>query len=308
MLHRSILAIAAIAPTVLAAPIARADVVTITYSAAGQYSPDFTAICGSAAVCNYGTENFSAWQGQTNFVSQFTDAGAGTYSTAAGVSFTGTWSAGPDTTFGAHGEWVKQAQNIYGGVNGAAYPELYGPPAIGASGSASTYQLSIAAAGVPGANYFGVWISALDAHNNLTIYDGTSVIAQFNSTVLLAALGSCGGAVANPYCGNPTPQFSGADSGELFAYVNVFDTSGLITNVVFSDNGATGFETTNQAVAYLSNVQPSGTVLETSTPVPEPGTVGLLGFVLFAMGVVTRRGRVLSSVNSIRDRAAAVVR
>ncbi len=204
---------------------ARADNVQVTYSSAGQTGPDIAALCAGATVCDYGMENFSAWTGSRTFVSKFNDAGTGTFNTPSGASFTGTYAAGPGTTTGYGGEWIKQAQNIYGGVSGA-YPELFGPPAVGAGSGTASYTLSLTSIGVPGINYFGLWISALDPYNNLTVYDGSNLIAQFDSATLLAQLGTCPG---SDYCGNPTAAQQGADSGELFAFVNIFDLTGFIT-------------------------------------------------------------------------------
>ena len=103
------------------------------------------------------------------------------------VSFTGTYTAGSGTTTGSGGEWVSTAQNQDGGVAGQKYPELYGGPAVGMSNT-SSYNLALSSAGVPGINYFGVWISALDPFNDLRIYSGTTMIAELNSATLLADL------------------------------------------------------------------------------------------------------------------------
>jgi hypothetical protein len=270
---------------------AHADKTVITYSAAGQVSPVFTGtsgICANATVCDYGEEDFANWNGSSPYSSTFNDTGTGTYNIPTGVSFNGVYAAGPGTTTGTGGEWVKVAQNQYGGYNGQAYPELYGPTtgAVTNPGTASTssYTLNLTSSGVPGINYFGVWISALDASNELTIYDGSTVIATFNSAVLLAQLGSCTNPSANSYCGNPTTQFKGQDNGELFVYVNIFDLTGYITSVTFSD-GYTGFESDNDAVAYVNNLTVTG------KNVPEPGTIALFAVALPALARIRHRRR-----------------
>nr|WP_294545346.1 hypothetical protein [uncultured Rhodopila sp.] len=264
-----------------------ADTVAVTYSAAGQTAPDYTAICANTVVCVYGTENFTGWTGANPFTSTFKDGGSGTYNQPAGVTFNGSYAAAPGTTTGTGGEWISVPQNEYGGVSGQTYPELFGSPNVGLT-NLSTYTLTLSSTGVPGTNYFGIWISALDPYNDLRLYDGTTLVAEFNSADLVADLGSCPSA-SNPYCGNPTPEFNGNDPGELFAYVNVFDLNGYISSVQFSDSGDTGFESSNHAVAYVDPIHETGTLV---TPVPEPGaaavfSVGLLGLAAAGRGRVS---------------------
>ncbi len=291
-LHRH-LAATAFAVALVLTGAARADQIVITYSAPGVYTPDFstnpsTGICASATTCNYGMENFSAWDGSASFNSSFNDAGAGTYNTPSGVSFGGAYSVGSGTTSGAGGELVQHPQDQYGGVSGSAYPELFGPnaPQVSNPGAApvASYNLALTANGVPGVNYFGLWISALDANNDLRIFSGTNLLAQFNSSVLQSALGNCLAPASNGYCGNPTAEFKGQNSGELFAYVNVFNLDGFITNVQFINGGTSGFESTNHAVGYVDPIHVSGIQLD----VPEPLSAAVLGMGLAGLGLVRR--------------------
>ncbi len=234
----------------------------VTYSAAGQTAPDFTAICANTSTCDYGTENFTGWTGTSPFISTFTDAGAGTYF-ASRPAFPSPASIRPGRNpRGPAANGSVCAQNRVSAVYPARhYPELYGGPAVGAT-NVSTYTLTLSATGVPGVNYFGVWISALDPFNDLKLYDGNTVVAEFNSRQPARRSGHVFVGVEQSVLRQPdNRQFNGQDWQELFAYVNVFDLSGFITSVVFSDSGNTGFESSNDAVAYVNPIHSVGTLV-----------------------------------------------
>ncbi len=254
---------------------ARADAIAVTYSGAGVQVPDFASVCTATATntCIYGAENFSNWTGANNYAASFT--GGGNDFTASQY-FTGTYSAS-DATFSAN-YWRKVNANQYGGANGTSpYPAIFST-----AGVTSSYTLNIAAHGVPGANYFGVWISALDAANNLTLTTSTGQVYNFTPTQLITALGSCSGG-SNLYCGNPTTPFKGQNSGEQYVYVNFFDTNGFFTSVTWSNSSSSGFESSNHALAYFDPNVPFG------TPIPEPAALGLFGIGLLSLAAARRR-------------------
>lgn len=258
---------------------ANADVVAISYSPPGEQSANFAELCSNTTHCFYGTEDFSTWTGG-NFTSSFT---TGANSIPTGVTFTGVYQATDNTT---GSQWLSEQQNEYGGTDGANYPELYGPGAkTGPAGQTQTsYTLDLSATGLPAGksiNYFGVWISALDPYNDLKIYNTQDqLIAEFDSSSLLAALGTCD--TSNPYCGNPTSNFLGQDPNELFVFVNVYDLTGGIGSVQFFNSGGTGFESTNDTVAYIDPIHVFGTTLSTTTA-PEPASLTILGAAIGAL-------------------------
>jgi hypothetical protein len=237
-----------------------------TFEGPGVQTPDITDICNVNSPCVIGTENFGtlplgllSGTFPTNFGFGIGGAISGTYS----------------------GSIVGLAADQYGGAGGTApYPEVY-------AGNSYTLTLNNTSA-VPGVNYFGLWISALDSGNLLTFYEKGAPIYSFTLADFLALIGSC----PNAFCGNPTPAFLGADSGQQYAFLNFFDTSGYFDQVVVSEDpgfSGNGFETANQTVAYLDPGNPHGDPIYGT---PEPGSLGLFvaGGILIALGVRRRAG------------------
>ena len=271
---------------VCAAQVARAGPITPTYLSAGVQTPNFPAACGNSASCFYGTENFSSWQGG-KFTSNF-NTGTSNFNTTSFIR--GTYSANGSPN------WVKAPADQYGGTNGTLpYPELFSRNApVGA------YKIDFTkSSNIPGINYFGIWISALDQFNNIQFYNQGKLLYSFGSTDLQAALGAC--SVLNAYCGNPTTPFRGQNSGELYAYVNFFSTAGYFDQVVLYNPNGSGFESSNHSVAYISSIVASGTTFsapdrlpsaavstQLAVLVPEPAT-GVL--VISALTVLLFRHR-----------------
>ena len=283
---------AAAALALFAGQDASAGPITPTYLAAGAQTPNFPAACGSATRCHYGTEAFSSWAGG-DFTSTFS---TGTSNFDANTYIRGVYTANGDP------KWTKSAANQYGGANGTgAFPSLTGSTT--APTSAYVIRLSTSA-NIPGVNYFGIWISALDANNSLQFYSNGQLLYSFGSTDLQAALGAC--STSNAYCGNPTTPFKGQNSSEIYAYVNFFNTVGYFDTVVLYQSSTSGFESSNHAVAYINPLVTSGTTFNAPdrppaaasgakfaglVAIPEPATVMLVFSALVVVMLRHRRGQ-----------------
>ena len=231
--------------TLIGAGEAMAGPMTVTFEAAGVMTPNAATVCGTTAGCTVGYETFS-------YISPGTAS-----------SYTSNFSSGTGVASAYTGVYSPiqiNAADQYGGAGGTG-----NYAAVFAASNALTITNNATGGGV---NYFGLWISALDTGNQLQFYDANNtLIYTFTSQNLIDALGSCAnGHAGNAYCGNPSNGYYN-DSGELFAYVNFYDTVGTFTKVVFTQIGGGGFESDNQAVAYNSKL----------TATPEPASLTMLG-------------------------------
>jgi hypothetical protein len=210
-----------------------------------------------------GVETFdsqTSWQ--PSFTTNFGTGGAG----SAGIS--GTYAADS-----SNGVQINSADQ-YGGAGGTGkYAVAF---------NYSPYSLTLTSAAHVGINYFGYWLSALDAGNFVTFYgNGGQKLFTFDPSDVLAAVN----ASANPsqYYGNPNSAFAGQDGGEPFIFLNFFDTNGTFSKVSFSENGGGGYESDNHTVGHYLTMG-HGTLIpltgSVTAAVPELSTwaMMLLGF------------------------------
>ena len=159
------------------------------------------------------------------------------------------------------------AENQYGGAGGTGH--------YLAIGAESGQDLAVLTLNGPQA-YFGFWWSAADVNNTIGFLSHGQVVAVFDPSTALAALGSA-------YYGNPN---GGGDPGEKFAYLNFIGTAGTtFDQVVFANcNTSTGFESDNWSVrsSALNPNSIPGTVIMPGA-VPEPSSLALTASGLLAL-------------------------
>ena len=242
-------------------PIAFADQLAQTYlqpkveaASAAQLDP-----ANSSVIPYYGTEVFDGRPTGVSpgFTTNFNTGG--TASANLGTNITGTFS----------GSFTIAPHDQYGGAGGL------GNYITTSSTSGSDLKLTHTNA-LPGINYIGLQISALDAGNTLTFYRSGVQVGQYGPANLIQQVGACP-STSNRYCGNPT---TGENSSQQYAYVNFFDLSGYFDEITFTETCCGGFESDNYTVGYVD----TNAVFQ-ATNVPEPpstatllaGLAGLLG-------------------------------
>lgn len=203
------------------------------------------------------------------------------------------------TDFGTGGQITGRYDNLqvngadqYGGAGGAGH--------YGVAFTWDPYALRLSTSLPGGVNYFGYWLSALDAGNYVTFYSHGVELFQFRPQDVIDAVN----AQSNPaaYYGNPNAAYIHQDGGEPFLFLNFFDTAGSFDRIVFSEyNSGGGYESDNHTVGY--NVSDPGlgttvTLTHSSEPfapvpsvpgVPEPASWALMLAGFGVLGAALRR-------------------
>ncbi len=242
--------------------IAQATLIQVSYGNAGIQVADNAALCAGTSVCVLGTENFDA-RTTANLTAGFTS----NFGLSGGQTITGAYTA--DATAQTGTNLLNSAANQYGGAGGTGkYPQLF-------SGS---HTITLASNGIPGLNYFGIWVSALDAANMIKFYNGSTLLYTFTPTTMITAINARGNRTA--YYGNPNNMTQ--NTGEPYAFVSFFALDGLFDKLVISNAGGSAFESDNHTVGYRNPNIAIGNLFA----VPEPGAMLVLPvFVLAILGL-----------------------
>ncbi len=198
---------------------------------------------------------------------------------------TGTGSITMNYTGGASGIQINAADQ-YGGAGGTGkYIVAF---------SATPYTLNLSSTNIAGGiNYFGYWLSALDAGNEALFYGNNGqLLLTFKAQDLISYLNTLPNKSA--YYGNPNTAFKGQDSNEPFVFLNFFDTTGTFSKVVFQElaNNSGGYESDNHTVGnYVTMGQGTVLPLVASIAVPEPASWMMMVVGCAALGLAARARR-----------------
>jgi hypothetical protein len=150
-----------------------------------------------------------------------------------------------------------------------------------------------------GVNYFGYWLSALDAGNTVTFYNGNTKLFSFDASDVLRAVDAAPTADKNEYYGKPgtgDTRWSRANGGEPYIFLNFFANGGLtFDRIEFAEQPTYGggYESDNHTVGiYTSKGTGTAVKLVDSVigTVPEPASWAMMvgGFGLVG-GALRRR-------------------
>jgi hypothetical protein len=133
-------------------------------------------------------------------------------------------------------------------------------------------------------NYFGYDLTALDPGNIVTFYNNGVEVGQV-TPAQVSAVTSLNAA----YYGNPNANFKGQDSGEAFAFINFYDTTGTFNEIAFSEapTFGGGYESDNQTVGLFTQPSTASPVVE--APLPLLGSSPVAVIVLAAGFLAAQR-------------------
>ena len=133
-------------------------------------------------------------------------------------------------------------------------------------------------------NYFGYWLSALDAGNLVEFRCDDEILGTFTPSEVINAIGG-----NSAYYGNPNENFFGENSGEPYVFISFFyaDLEGPgFDEVIFRQTTTSaGYESDNHTVGWYSGPPPPSNV------VPEPASMVLFGTGLGVLGLAAWRKR-----------------
>jgi hypothetical protein len=187
------------------------------------------------------------------------------------------------TTYGGNqitGSYINVQINDadqYGGANGT------GQYAVTFTRNGN-YSLDLSTLDPRGINFFGYWLSALDAGNYITFYKGGNQVFQFTPADVLSFVGS-----KRQYFCNPNEPYQSANCGEPYVFVNIYDVGDTFDRIEFAEvNSGGGYESDNHTVGFwFPPIE--GTLVSGTLPAPAPASMAIFGLGLIGLGAARRR-------------------
>ena len=199
--------------------------------------------------------------------------------TGSGQSFTttyGTTAASAYQLAGAYNGVQVNAADQYGGAGGTG---SYATTFSSAGYSLGLTAMNTATGQAAPINYFGFWLSALDAGNQVSFYNNATLVYSFAPAQVQALLNGQGG-----YFGNPNAPYKGQNGGQEYVFLNFYDTLGSFNKIVFAESPQVGgYESDNQTVGYYLS--------QSGTNVPEPASVALFVSALAGLAFLRHRAK-----------------
>lgn len=244
-----------------------------------------TAVHAAPFVVLYETEK----PGMVNTSATFSKVGVETFDNASSASsFTTNFGGSPFTgtykSLNGSNVQINNSDSYGGAGNNGRYAVAF---------NSTPYSLKLDQS----VDYFGFWLSALDAGNTVAFYSGDIKLFTFDADDVLNAVQHSPAASIGDYFGKPgtgVTRYDRQDASEPYIFLDFFANNGFKFNRVDFAEQPTyggGYESDNHTVGFYKTMG-TGTqvpLLASVSAVPEPATWAMMIVGVGAIGIAMRR-------------------